>query len=214
MVDLIDPANFEFFARYFLAGFILASVRSRYVLGERPKAAEFIFESVILSLLNQMTFLVLVFLLAELSRLLPVDTVRFLAAVSDTRVPFFVETLVLPGLLGIFLGVSLRRGWNGKLLGSLAMPVIHPTRRAFDFAFGDINRERFVIVTYIDGTKVYGFFGSNSLASSDPGNSDIYVERLYDIRDGVWIPTTPPKSALLILRELRSIEFIEPVEES
>ena len=61
MVDLIDPANFEFFARYFLAGFILASVRSRYVLGERPKAAEFIFESVILSLLNQMCFLVLVY---------------------------------------------------------------------------------------------------------------------------------------------------------
>ena len=214
MVDLIDPANFEFFARYFLAGFILASVRSRYVLGERPKAAEFIFESVILSLLNQMCFLVLVFVLTEVSRLLPADVVRFMTAATRTRVPFFMETLVLPSLLGIFLGVSLRRGWNEKLLGSLAMPVIHPTRRAFDFAFGDINRERFVIITYLDGTIVYGFFGSNSLASSDPGNSDIYVERLYDIQDGVWVPTTPPKSVLLILRELRSIEFIEPVVEN
>ena len=214
MVDLINPTNFEFFARYFLAGFILASVRSRYVLGERPKAAEFVFESVILSLLNQMGFLVLAFLLSEVARILPEGVTWGIAQVAATQIPFFLETLVLPCFLGITLGISLRRGWNQKLLGSLAMPVIHPTRRAFDFAFGDITRERFVIITYADGAIVYGFFGSDSLASSDPANSDIYLERLYDVKDGVWIPTSPPKSALLILRDLRSIEFIEPVAEA
>lgn len=214
MIDLINPANFDFFARFFLAGFILASVRSRYVLGERPKAAEFIFEAVILSLLNQMCFLFLVYLLAELTRFLPSDIVNLLAQTAATRLPFFLETLVLPGLLGLFLGFSLKRGWNEKLLGSLAMPIIHPTRRAFDFAFGDIATERFVIVTYSDGTTVFGFFGANSLASSDPANGDIYLERLYDVRDGVWNPTMPAKSALLMLRDLRSIEFIEPVMET
>lgn len=210
MIDLISPTNFDFFARYFLAGFILASVRSRYVLGERPKAAEFIFESVILSLLNQMCFLFLVFLATEFSKVLPAGLASFPAEVSATRAPFFLETLVLPVLLGGFLGVLLRRGWNERLLGSLAMPVVHPTRQAFDFAFGDIKTERFVIVTYADGTTVYGFFGANSLASSAPDRGDIYIERLYDIIVGVWSPTDPPKSALLVLKDLRSIEFIEP----
>ena len=92
------------------------------------------------------------------------------------------------------------------------MPVIHPTRRAYDFAFGDITTERFVIVTFSDGTTVYGFFDASSLASSDPANGDIYLERLYDVREGIWVPTMPPKSALLMLRDLRSIEFIESVK--
>lgn len=214
MADFIDPENFEFFARYFLAGFILASVRSRYVLGERPRAAEFIFESVILSLLNQMVFLFLVFLATILCEILVPDTAGILAWMSATRVPFFLETLALPVMLGLFLDLALRRGWSEAVLRSLAMPIIHPTRRAFDFAFGDITTKRFVIVTYADGTVVYGFFGANSLTSSDPANRDIYLELLYDVVDGVWRPTMPPKSALLLLRDLRSIEFIEPVPEA
>ena len=91
------------------------------------------------------------------------------------------------------------------------MPVIHPTRRAYDYAFGDITTERFVIVTFADGSTVKGFFGTNSLASSDPTNGDIYIERLYS---NEWVPSEPPKSALLMLRDLRSIEFIETVQES
>jgi hypothetical protein len=77
------------------------------------------------------------------------------------------------------------------------------------FAFGDNRQESFVIVTYADGTTVYGFFGANSLAASDGERSDLYLERLYDVReDGTWVATVPEKSALLVLRDLRTIEFI------
>lgn len=165
-------------------------------------------QSVILSLLNQLFFLLLVTCLDLAKPILPQSLTSMILSLSGSRLPFFFETLVFPSLLGLILGVSLRRGWNERLLGSLAMPVIHPTRRAYDFAFGDIKTERFLIVTFADGTVVYGFFGANSLASSDPANGDIYIERLYDVRDGVWQPTEPPKSALLMLRDLRTIEFI------
>ncbi len=212
--DLVNLSNFDFFARYFLAGFIVASARSRYVLGERPKASEFLFESVILSLLNQMVFLFLGFLLGYAALLLPAPLMAAIQQPATIRLPFFIEALFLPAALGMLLGISARRGWRIPMLGSLGMPVIHPTSRAYDFAFGDIKSERFVIVTFTDGTTAYGFFGANSLASSDPSNRDIYIERLYDVCDGTWMPTQPPKSALLMLRDVRSIEFIEPAKET
>jgi hypothetical protein len=209
MLDFLSPSNFDFFARFFLSGFIIFSVRSRYVLGEKPKATEVIFESIILSLLNQLVFLILAPSVSYLSGFLPVALIQTTSALSGGRTTFFAEILVLPALLGVLFGAVLRRGWNSAILRRLAMPVVHPTRRAYDFAFGDNRQESFVIVTYADGTTVYGFFGANSLAASDGERSDLYLERLYDVReDGTWVATIPAKSALLVLRDLRTIEFI------
>ena len=209
MLDVLSPSNFDFFARFFLSGFIIFSVRSRYVLGEKPKATEVIFESIILSLLNQLVFLILAPSVTYLSGFFPVALVQTTSALSGGRTAFFAEILVLPALLGVLFGAVLRRGWNSAILRRLAMPVVHPTRRAYDFAFGDNRQESFVIVTYADGTTVYGFFGPNSLAASDGERSDLYLERLYDVReDGTWVATVPAKSALLVLRDLRTIEFI------
>jgi hypothetical protein len=209
MLDFLSPSNFDFFARFFLSGFIIFSVRSRYVLGEKPKATEVIFESIILSLLNQLVFLILAPSVSYLSGFLPVALIQTTSALSGGRTAFFAEILVLPALLGVLFGAVLRQGWNSAVLRRLAMPVVHPTRRAYDFAFGDNRQESFVIVTYADGTTVYGFFGANSLAASDGERSDLYLERLYDVReDGTWVATIPPKSALLVLRDLRTIEFI------
>ena len=210
MLDLMTPATFDFFARYFLAGFIIATVRSRFVIGEKPSHGDIVYESIILSLINQLIFQALTALTSWIKPLVA----GWLWQVFANFVGHFitqVETLVLPAFLGLLLGGFLQRGWNKSILGRLGMPIIHPTRRAYDYAFGDITTERFVIVTFTDGTVVNGFFGANSLASSDPANGDIYIERLYD---GAWKPTIPPKSALLMLSDLRSIEFIDPAMET
>ena len=210
MLDLISPSNFDFFARYFLAGFIIFSVRSKYVLGEKPKATEVVFESVILSLLNQLVFIIIAPSVGFVVAALPIWLSETVEAISGGKTAFFLEVLVLPSMLGIVFGFYLRRGWNSAILRRLAMPIVHPTRRAYDFAFGDNRAASFVIVTYADGTLVYGYFGANSLAASDAERSDIYLERLYDVKaDGTWVATSPAKSALLLLNDLRSIEFIQ-----
>ena len=56
--ELISPDNFDFFAR-FCRGWIIITVRSRFVVGEKPKLAEMVVEAVILSLVNQLIFLML-----------------------------------------------------------------------------------------------------------------------------------------------------------
>jgi hypothetical protein len=121
MLDFLSPSNFDFFARFFLSGFIIFSVRSRYVFGEKPKATEVIFESIILSLLNQLVFLILAPSVSYLSGFLPVALVETTSALSGGRTAFFAEILVLPALLGVLFGAVLRRGWNSAILRSCAV---------------------------------------------------------------------------------------------
>jgi len=204
--DLFSPTNFDFFARYFLAGFILFSVRGRYVLGERPKPAEVVFEAIVLSLINQLVFLLLVGLVQWIAQLCGWNT----GAIVDTngKTALFLEVLILPTLLGAVFGANLKRGWNSAFLRRLSMPVVHPTRRAYDFAFSD-RETCFLIVNFKDGGSVYGYFGPTSLAASDPGRSDLYLETLYDVaNDGQWTESNPPRSALISIDDVRSIEFV------
>ena len=50
------------------------------------------------------------------------------------------------------------------------------------------TEECYVIVTLKDGTEVAGYFGTNSMASSDPDRRDIYLEKVYKIPEdgGIW----------------------------
>lgn len=200
MTDLLNPGNFDFFARYLLAGFIVIWTRSVFVVGERPKLAEMVVEAVVLSLVTQLAATAIGGLWS-----------LFRAPLDATRATFLLEVLILPAMIGAAFGLSLSRGWNRAVLRRLSMPVQNPIRRAYDFAFLQNATEGFVIVTYADGTKVYGYFGEYSLAASGADRGDLYLERIYDKgEDGQWYESSPPRGALLILDDLRSIEFLDP----
>jgi hypothetical protein len=206
LTNLIAPQTFEFFGRYVLAGLIIIWVRSRFVIGDRPKVGEQILEAVILSLVNQLVFQVALTFFGLTSGWVAWPSV-------PAQVAFLVEILVLPMLLGTMAGANLSRGWNRALLRRLSMPVEHPVRRAYDYAFTQDRKTGFVILTFQDGSSIYGFFGADSLASSDPNRSDIYLERLYVVgEDGQWSEPDVRRSALVSLSGVRSIEFLDQGE--
>ncbi|WP_306115903.1 MULTISPECIES: DUF6338 family protein [unclassified Roseovarius] len=115
MPNLFTPETFEFFARYLLAGFILISVRSRFVVGERPKPTEIIFEAIVLSLINQLFFI------------LAGPSLTSLASLVDwtlsEQILLLAEVLFLPAILGVLAGWNLSQGWNHALLRRLSMPI-------------------------------------------------------------------------------------------
>lgn len=206
---MLSPETFDFFATYLLAGYVVIIVRSRFILGLRPKPTELIVEAVIFSLVNQLAASAI----AELSVYFGVN--QFLNTVGvlpsyDSRVYFFAKILVLPTLIGSALGYNLTAGWKNALLRRLSLPVIHPVQRGHDYAFGNNREPGFVIVTYFDETTVAGYFGENSLAASDAQRSDLYLERLYLIDEVYeWQQPSPPRSGLISLQNVRSIEFLE-----
>ncbi|NDK36045.1 DUF6338 family protein [Rhodovulum sulfidophilum] len=208
--SLLSPETFEFFARYLLAGYVVIFVRSAFVMGLRPKPAELLIEAIILSLIVQF----IVYVLAAVYGSVVVanasghDLPEWITAPPDI-LKLVAIVIVVPTGLGWTLGRFLKSDWRNGLLRRLSLPVIHPVQRAHDFAFGDNRAPGLVEVTFNDGTKIGGWFGEKSLAASDDGRSDLYLERAYIIdTSGTWREPSHSRAILINLRDVRSIEFL------
>lgn len=143
MTNLLSPDTFEFFARYLLAGYVVIFVRSAFILGLRPKPTELLIEAVILSLIAQL----LVFgveVAHEWSDLnLKENLPGWLLKPSEV-LKLTIGVLFVPALLGILLGLFLQSNWRNGILRRLSLPVVHPVRKAHDFAFGHDRQPGYV----------------------------------------------------------------------
>jgi hypothetical protein len=59
---------------------------------------------------------------------------------------------------------------------------INPIPTGWDWIFST-TEPCYVLITLTDDTEIAGYFGSRSMASSDPDRKDIYIERVYKIPD-------------------------------
>jgi hypothetical protein len=101
---------------------------------------------------------------------------------------WFVIIFVSPILLAILRAVILQHAALGWLSRLLRLKPISPIPTGWDWVFGRTN-PCFVLITLTDGTEIAGYFGQNSMASSDPDRKDIYIETLYTVPDdgGPWV---------------------------
>jgi hypothetical protein len=202
--------DFDFFARYILAGFIIFTVRGAFIVEERPKLAEITLDVLFLGLVNQMVWQLLTFL-TDAGTALSSDPAR-LARIADSQFPFFLEVLALPLALGLLLGRAARSGVQAGIARSFSLPVVGPIKRAYDAVFLELSQSRpcFVIVTLEDGTRIFGLFGSHSHAGRDPERSELLLERVYELDDAEnWVEADPPRSVLIRLAKLKTIEFFK-----
>ncbi len=201
MQQLVTPETFQFFAQYFLAGFVLLSARSWFVLGERPRPNETLIEGVILSLINQFVFIY------SFGWLSP----NWINA--NANIYLLIEVLIQPLVIGGLAGWAIGANWFPAGLRRIFMPTTRPVRKTFGQAFDQLVEPVYVIVAFKDGKEVYGYFGEDSVASTDPEEGGIFFERLYDISEqGDWIEVSPNRSAWLTLDNVHSIEFLKNEE--
>ena len=119
----------------------------------------------------------------------------------DQWVKMFV-IVVLVILTSIVLGVAISllntRNLPRKIAKRLNINVEHPIPTAWEYVFSRRSSPCFIIVGLKDGTQYYGYFGTNSFASSDIGNQDLFIEGTYKLdeeqrwvlsegTEGVWI---------------------------
>lgn len=200
--NIITPENYAFVARSFLAGYVIIICRSYFIVGSKPKLTEVLVQAIIFSLLNQFVFFLIDGPLAHWK----------LWTEASLKIKLATEVLALPACLGIGMGWLASRQCISERFRRLSIPVMHPIERAYDYAFAQKRTPGFVIVTYEDGTVVRAYFGPESLASSDPDRSDLYLERLYSVDDSSnqWKEMQPGRSGYISLKGVRSIEFLDP----
>jgi hypothetical protein len=129
------------------------------------------------------------------------------------RISVWILTLLVgPALLGFISGVCAQKELGAKLYALLGLNVVHPTARSWDWIFHRVH-PCFVLVTLKNGSQCAGYWGVNaagtqSFASSDTTERDLYISQVFEIPDnGPWRPTQ--KSIFISAGEIRTIEFIQ-----
>ena len=116
--------------------------------------------------------------------------------------------LVSPLVLGILSSTLHEREWPKRLLGRLGFAADQFVPTAWDHHFFR-RLPYWVIVTLCDGSSVAGFFGEESFAGDDPGERDLYIEKVFRIVKGDWMPIADSRGILVKSAQIAAIEFRE-----
>ena len=114
-------------------------------------------------------------------------------------------TLMGSALLGFIIGLIKQKMHLSRLLNYFGILTIHPTQSAWDYLFSK-QESCYVIVTMEDDRIIRGWFSSNSFASSDPDNHDLYIEQCYG--EG-WMEDSQSKGIYIPGDQIKYIEFKE-----
>jgi len=203
MLDFLTSDNIYVGLLLIIPGLIIVYIRSRFLTGKRPSHTDNILSYVVVSIIYY------------------VVTSPLIEPLLNERGPLPIRTLIWglilivgPALLGLFLAAWVQKEWGGKSARLIGLSPVHVIPAAWDWRFSKLPAGGlFVLVTLTEGSRVAGFFGSNSFASSDTSERDIYVEEEYDIdEDDVWMPRPSKAGILISAKEIRHIEFFEPGE--
>jgi hypothetical protein len=201
MGEFIKPENLYLILVFIVPGVIALFVRSKFITGRSPSPTE-----------NLLTFLVLSLVYYSL-------TIVFVEKALSVQEPWLARAgililliLVGPALFGLVLGIAAQKEWGNWLANILDLNIVHVIPTAWDWRFSKVPRGgMFIMVTLTNDQRVAGFFGSNSFASSDTGERDIYIEEEYTVTKGnQWEPRDERVGILIPSREIKYVEFWHP----
>lgn len=87
---------------------------------------------------------------------------------------------VVPAFIGLALGILARSRWWPNLLRKCGIRITSPLPGACDHAFLATRDAHWVIARLKGGVIVRGLFGENSMAGSQAGQRDLFVEKVYE----------------------------------
>ena len=200
-----DTFNTVLFTAIFIVpGFIWSTVLSMLV-PRRSQATELrAIEFLTLSCVNHGLWIWL------LVPLLSGDFLR--ARPFTTGIVLILPVLVSPVFLGL---VSAHLSQNDRvkhLLARFGFRTIHPSPTAWDYHFSRAH-PYWVIVTLRDGSRVYGWFGSNSFAGDAATERDLYLESVFVPMDsGDWAPVEDSGGIIIKAEQIAAAEFRRDTE--
>lgn len=188
MPPALTPSDVASILAYLIPGFIALYVRSQFVTTPHLQNNERLLSYVTISVIYN----------ALVIRYFP-------GAISDSWfVPVFI---VGPIIVGVLLGVNTQKDFVRGLLGKIKLSTIHPIPTAWDWKFTSITGEQWVLVNLKNGDVIRGLLGSDSFASSDPIDRDLYIQWIYGTdEEGRWIPLGN-RGILITADEISTIEF-------
>ena len=117
-------------------------------------------------------------------------------------------TIVGSVIIALIIGIIKQKEIIGKVFDKIEVDKSNPIPTAWDYYFSK-REESWIIVTLKNGKTIYGNYSSNSFASSDPEERDLYIEKTYGIdNEGKWIEDNQNKGILILRDDIETIEFL------
>ena len=90
--------------------------------------------------------------------------------------------------MGVVRAIIITNDIGFNLYRLIKVKPISPIPTGWDWIFSRVD-PCYVLVTLKDGSRIAGYLGSSSMASSDPDRKYLYIEKLYTIpEDGSdWV---------------------------
>lgn len=117
-------------------------------------------------------------------------------------------TIVGATILAFLIGLIRQKKVTEWLFSKIKVHKVHPIPTAWDYFFSK-QEEAWIIVTLKNGKTVYGKYSTESFASSDYEERDLYIEKTYSISEDMsWIEDEASKGILISKDEIETIEFL------
>lgn len=125
-----------------------------------------------------------------------------------TAAIWFGIILISPFILGLLIARLSDKGIHRGLLHRFGFTPIHEIPTAWDYKFSKTENKVWLLVTLKDDSRVAGLFGSDSFASSDPTERDLYIQEIYSIKEsGQWERIPNNNGILISSDQIKHIEY-------
>lgn len=169
-MELLKIETINYVVLFFIPGFITYSILSLFLGRYRSPIDISMKKYFVLSIYNLLLWAIYISIVSgDLSDLFACNT-------HDSML--YARIFILPALFGLILGILFILHFVVGYFNKIGVNILHPIPTSWDYVFANIDNSR-LLVTLADGSTVYGYFGPNSFASSDPKEKDLYLEIVF-----------------------------------
>jgi Family of unknown function (DUF6338) len=193
-------ADLYFIVAVFVPGFVFDAVLSKFV----PRHSSTLRELVLLRLLTATAFN---YAVCSPVIYLLVTGALFANSPWWQGLTWSVVIFVVPIVLALIVAKASQKGFLALVARKLRLRSINPIPTGWDWIFSR-TAPCYLLVTLRDGAEVAGYFGGQSMASSDRDRKDLYLERVFVVpARGPWRPIEPPSGIYIEGSQIAFIEF-------
>lgn len=196
----IENLDILFYTLIFVVpGFIIDSIYRICVPQEDAKGESVILRFLFFSTINYSVVFPLLFWVVEIPYIKSHENLKLYVILLI----IFIVSVVIAFIISIISN----KGWIRTVLQKMGIHTAHVVPTAWDYQFKK-EEPRYLTVYLQDGGIVFGYWGSESFASSIRENKDLFLEKIFDVNeDKEWVENNKNKGIWIPAESIKYIEF-------
>lgn len=199
-MNIANKESFFIILAFIVPGFIIYVVKSKFTTGRIRTGPDIFIYYLFYSAVNYTLFGWIIYFIIFTDVLYDYPIIKYIS--------WSIILFASPVFIGIIIGIADKHQWFNRILRCIGINPIHSVPTAWDYCFGSMKFPHWIIVTLKDGTKIYGYFGAKSIASSSDNERDLVLEQMFKIdANNSWEALKEGHGVLITKEQISYVEF-------